>query len=66
MANRRHFKIKKKRQVFGGFIEVKITEQYNSHDVIFKKKARLNDPEEVRRLLKDAEHKGLELPKFLS
>lgn len=54
----------KKKQVYGRFVQIKIFEQYNSHDVIFKRKAKIDNPEQLRSLFREAEMKGLDLPEF--
>lgn len=44
----------------GRFVEIKIVDQFNSHDIIFKERARTDDPDGVRRLLSNARLRGLE------
>lgn len=50
----------KKQHGRGRFVEIKIVDQFNSHDIIFKEKARTDDADAVRRLLAAAKLKGLE------
>lgn len=45
----------------GQFVEIKITDQQNSHDILFKGRARTDKTEEMKSLFLAATHKGLDL-----
>lgn len=43
---------------FGKMVYVKIVDQFNSHDVLFEGRARINYPEELEDLFRNAQKKG--------
>lgn len=43
---------------FGKMVEIKIVDQFNSHDILFKGHARVNYPEELEALFSAARKKG--------
>lgn len=44
----------------GRFLEIKIIDQFNSHDIIFQGKARMDDKKKILELLRLGELRGLE------
>lgn len=60
VKRRKHTRVK----AIGRFIEIKIMEQQNSREIIFRGKARLDDPEAVKDLFVAAASRGFELDYF--
>ena len=48
----------------GSFVEVRIVDQFNDKEVLFRERARSSDKLAVLELLRNLGHKGVRMPKF--